>query len=131
MQPPGWLIHSGRVCVGTASLGTTIDSKFDTVLLLAGIGVSMILQHLAGVPLGSEEVDGLLSSMASDFLGIGTGVTPTMGTWGCATMIDDVEASVRDALEEMKVYACGEEVASESASNILAAGVPSSTTSNC
>ena len=69
--------------------------------------------------------------MASNFLGIGTGVTPTMGTWGSATMVDNVEASVRDALEEMEVHACREEVASESTSNILAAGVPSSTTSNC
>ena len=46
-------------------------------------------------------------------------------------MVDDVEASVRDALEEMEVHAWGEEVASEITSNILAAGVPSSTTSNC
>ena len=83
------------------------------------------------MPLGSEVVDGLLLSMASNFLGIGTGVTPAMGTWGGATMVDDVEASVRDALEETEVHACGEEVASESTSNILAAGVPSSATSNC
>ena len=69
--------------------------------------------------------------MAGDFSEIGTGVTPTMGTWGGATMVDDVEANVRDALEEMKVHTCGEEVASESTSNILAAGVLSSATSNC
>ena len=67
----------------------------------------------------------------SDFSEIGTGVTPTMGTWGGTTMVDDVEASVRDALEETEVQACREEVASESTSNILAAGVPSSATSNC
>ena len=46
-------------------------------------------------------------------------------------MVDDVEASVRDASEETEVHACGEEVASESTSNILTAGVPSSATSNC
>ena len=119
------------MCVRTASLGTTIDGKFETALLLTSIGVGMILRHLAGVPLGSEEVDGLLSSMASDFLGMGTGVTTTMGTWGGATMVDDVEASVRDALEETEVHTCGEEVASGSTSNILAAGVHSSATSKC
>ena len=119
------------MCVRTASLGTTIDGKFETVLLLANIGVGMILQYLAGVPLVSEEVDGLLSSMASNFSGIGIGLTLTMGTWGGATMVDDVEASVRDALEEMEVHPCREELASESTNNILAAGVPSSATSNC
>ena len=46
-------------------------------------------------------------------------------------MVDDVEAGVRDALEETEVHACEEEVASESTSNILAAGVPSSATSDC
>ena len=83
------------------------------------------------MPSGSEEVDGLPSSTAGDILGIGTGMTPTMGTWGGATMVDDVEAGVRDALEEMEVHAWREEVASESTSNILAAGVPCSTISNC
>ena len=125
------MIHSGRACVGIACLGTTIDGKFETALLLASIGVGRILRHLAGVPLGSEEAAGLLSSMASDFSGMGTGVTPTMDTGGGTPIADDVEASCRDALEEMEVHACREEVASESTSNILAAGVPSSTTSNC
>ena len=42
--------------------------------------------------------------MASDFLELELGVTPTMGIWGGATMVNDVEASVRDALEETEVH---------------------------
>ena len=53
-------------------------------LLLAGIGVGLILQHLEGVTSGPQEVDGLLSLMAisvdGNFLEAGTLVTPTMGT---------------------------------------------------
>ena len=55
-------------------------------LLLASIGMGMIFWHLEGVTSASEEVDGLLSLMAisvdGDFLGTGTWVNPTMGTWG-------------------------------------------------
>ena len=108
-----------------------MDGNFETALLLAGSGVGVILHHLAGVPLGSEEVDALPSSTAGDFSELQTGVTPAMGTWGGATVVDEVEAGVRDALEGLEVHACREEVACESTSNILAAGVPSSATSNC
>ena len=61
-----------------------IVGKFRMELLLAGIGVGMILQHLEGVTSGPDEVDGLLSLMAvsvdGNFLGTGTWVIPTMGT---------------------------------------------------
>ena len=93
--------------------------------------MGVILCHLAGVPLGSEEVEALTSSTSGDFLELEPRVTPAIGTWGGTTMVDDMEAGVRDALEELEVHAWGEEVASESTSNISAAGVPSSTTSNC
>ena len=94
-------------------------------------GMGVILHHLAGVPLGSEEVEALTSSMAGNFSELEPGVTPAIGTWGGTTMVNDVEASVRDVLVEMEVHTWGEEVVSESTSNILAAGVPSSATSNC
>ena len=58
--------------------------------------MGVILCHLAGVPSGSEEVEALTSSMASDFSELEPGVTPVMGNWGDATNADDVEASVRD-----------------------------------
>ena len=131
MQPHGWLIHSRRVCVGTASLGTMIDGNLETLLPLSSTGMGVILCHLVGMPLGSEEVEALNSSMTSNFLELEPRVTPVMGTWGGATIVDDVEASVRDVLEEMEVHTWGEEVAIESTSNNLAAGVPSNTTSNC
>ena len=64
----------------------TIDGKVGMELLVAGIGVGMILQHLEGVASGSEEVNGLLSltviSVDDNFLVTGTWVTPAMGTWG-------------------------------------------------
>ena len=131
MQPPGQLIHPGRVCVRTASLGTMIDGSLKTSLPLASSGMGVILHHLAGVPSGSEEVEALTSSMASKFSELEPGVTPAICTWGCATMVNNMEAGVRNALEETEVHTWGEEVASEITSNILAAGVPSSATFNC
>ena len=65
--------------------------------------MGVILCHLAGVPLGLEEVDALPSSMAGNSSELKLGVAPTMGTWGGTTMVDDVEVSVRDALE-MEVH---------------------------
>ena len=108
-----------------------IDGNLETLLPLASHGMGVIFHHLAGVPSGLEEVDTLNSSMASNILELEPGVTPAIGTWGGTTMVNDVEASVRDALEEKEVHAWGEEVTSESTSNILAAGVPSRATSNC
>ena len=75
-----------------------IYGQFGMELLLTGICVGMILQHLEGVTSGSEEVDGLLSLTAvavdGDFLGTGTWVTPTRGTWVATTIVDEVESGV-------------------------------------
>ena len=101
------------------------------MLPLASSGLGVILHHLAGVPSELEEVEALTSSMAGDFLELKPGVTPAIGTWGGATIVNDMEASVRDVLEEMEVHTWGEKVAIESTFNILAAGVPSNATSNC
>ena len=102
---PGQLIHSGRACVETASSGTMIDGSLETSLPLASSGVSVILCHLAGMPLGSEEVEALTSSMVGNCLELEPGVTPAISTWGGTTMVDDVEAGARDALEGMEVHA--------------------------
>ena len=80
----------------------------ETSLPLANSGMGVILCHLAGVPLGLEEVEALMSSMAGDFMELEPGVTPAIGTWGGTTMVNDVEASVRDVLEEMVVHVWGE-----------------------
>ena len=48
----------GRAYVGTASSGTTMEDKFRIELLVVGIGVGIIFQHLEGMTLGSDEVDG-------------------------------------------------------------------------
>ena len=54
-----------------------------------------------------------------------------MGTWGGASVVDDLTASVMDVMEGMEGHTWGEEVAIVIMSNILAAGGPSSATSNC
>ena len=57
-----------------------------------------------------------------------------MGTWGGATIINEVVASVVaewNGLEERAVHKGWDVVAMESMSNILAAGVPNKVTSNC
>ena len=105
-------------------MGTMIDGNLETLLPLAGSEMGVILCHLAGVPLGSEEAEAHTSSTASDFLELEPRVTPAIGTWGGATIVNDVDASVRVVLEETGVPALGEEVACESTSNILTAGVP-------
>ena len=69
--------------------------------------------------------------MADNFSELEPQVTPAMGTWGGVTIVNDAEAGVRDVLEETEVHTWGGEVTIEITSNILAAGVPSSTTSNC
>ena len=76
-----------------------IDGSLETLLPLAGSGMGVILCHLAGVPLGLEEVEALTSSMASDFLELEPRVIPAIGTWGGATIVNAVEAGVRDVLE--------------------------------
>ena len=60
-----------------------MDGKLGTELLVAGISVGMILQHLKGMALGSAEVEGdgiFLLVDASTKGGSSTLVTPTMGT---------------------------------------------------
>ena len=76
-----------------------IDGSLETSLHLGSSGMGVILHHLAGVPLGLEEVEALTSSMADNLLKLEPGITPGIDTWGGATMIDDWEAGVRDALE--------------------------------
>ena len=93
--------------------------------------MGVILHHLAGVPSELEEVEALTSAVASDFSELEPRVTPVTGTWGGATIVNEVEASIRDVLEETEVHTWGQEVAIEITSNILAAWVPSSATSNC
>ena len=112
-------------------INSKLETPLPTSLPLAGSGVGVILCHLAGVPLGSEEVEALTSSVAGNFSELEPRVTPAMGTWRGATIVNDMEASVRDVLEETEVHTWGEEVAIEITSNILPAGVPSSATSNC
>ena len=92
LWPPRQLICSGRVCVRITSPGTMIDGSLETLLPLASSGMGVIFCHLAGVLLQLEEVEVLTSSMGGDFLELEPGVTPAIGTWGGATMVDDVEA---------------------------------------
>ena len=97
MQPPGQLICSGRAYVGTASLGTMMEGKFGTELLVVGIGVGIILWHLEGMILGPDEVDGncmlLLAAISVDD-DSSTWVTLVIGTWGGAIIVDEVVARV-------------------------------------
>ena len=74
-----------------------VEGKFGMELLVVGISVGIILQHLEGMTLGSDEVDGngmLLLAATSVDGNSSTWVTPAMGTWGGATIIDEVVASV-------------------------------------
>ena len=73
-----------------------MDGNFGTELLVAGIGVGMILWHLEGMTLGSDKVEGdgiillVVTSVDGDS---STWVTPAMGTWGGATIVDGVVAN--------------------------------------
>ena len=73
-----------------------MDDKFGTELLVVGIDDGMILWHLEGMTLGSEEVEGngviLLVAILVDEEP-STWVTPTMGTWRGTTIVDDVVAN--------------------------------------
>ena len=65
-----------------------MEGKFRMKLPVVGMGVGIILLHLDGMTLGSDEVDsnGPLSLMATSVDGgssrTGTWVTPVIGTWG-------------------------------------------------
>ena len=83
-------------------LGTMIDGNLElslpASLPLADSGIGVILYDLAGVISRSVvEVEALTSSAASDFSG--EGVTPAMGTWGGASVVDALTASIMDGLE--------------------------------
>ena len=105
---------------------------------MAGIGVGMILWHLEGMTLGSDEVDGdgiLLLEAASVDGDSSTWGTPIMGTWGGTTIIDGVVANgvvaEQSDLEDRGVYDSWDLVAIISTFKTLAAGVPNNATSNC
>ena len=115
-----------------------IDGKFVTELLVLGIGVGMILWHLEGMTLGSDEVEGngmILLVVISVDGDSSPWVTPAMGTWGGVTIIDEVVANGVVAewndLEDRGVHKGWDVVAIISTSKILAAGVPNKATSNC
>ena len=64
---------------------------------MVGISVGIILWHLDGMTLGSDEVDSdcmlLLVAISVDG-NSSTWVTPAIGTWGGAIIVDEVVASV-------------------------------------
>ena len=104
-----------------------------------GKGVGMIFLHFDGMTWESAEVegDGLSSltaiSVDGNVSGPGNWVTPTMGTWGGAIIVEEVNAGVvtgQGGLEWGGVQGC-KVVAIESISGILAARVPNKATSNC
>ena len=73
-----------------------MEGKFGTELLVVEIGVGLILWHLEGMTLGSDEVEGncmLLLAAASVDGNSSTWVTPNIGTWGGATIINEVVAN--------------------------------------
>ena len=79
-------------------IDSNLETPLSTLLPLAGSAMGIILHHLAGVPLGSVvEVETLASAAAGDFSE--EGVTPAMGTWGGASVVDDLTATVMDVLE--------------------------------
>ena len=78
-----------------------LEISLPTSLSLAGSGVGVILCHLAGVLSRSViKVEALTSSAASNFSE--EGVTPDVGTWGGASVVDDLTASVMNVLEGME-----------------------------
>ena len=115
-----------------------MDGKFGTELLVAGISIGMILQHLEGMTLGSDEVkgDGIFLLVATSINGdSSTWVPPMMGTWGGKTIIDGVVANgivaEQSDFEDRGVNDVWDLVAIISTFKILAAGVPNNGTSNC
>ena len=69
-----------------------MEGKFGTELLVVGISVGIILQHLEGMTLGSDEVegDGMILVVAISVDGdSSTWVTSAMGTWRGATIINE------------------------------------------
>ena len=78
-----------------------IDGNLELSLLvslhLTGSGVGIILCHLAGeLSRSVVDAEALASSATSNFSE--EGVTPVMGTWGDASVADDLKASVIDVV---------------------------------
>ena len=92
-----------------------------------------------GMTLGSDKVKGngiiLLAAILVGGDSSTWGVTPALGTWGGATIIDEVVANgvvaERNDLEDRGVHKGWDVVAIVSTSKILAASVPNKATSNC
>ena len=74
-----------------------MEGKFRMELLVVGISVGIILWHLEGMTLGSDEVDGncmlLLVAVSVDD-NSSTWMTPNIDTRGGAIIVDEVVASV-------------------------------------
>ena len=96
-----------------ASLGTMIEGKFGMELLVVVIGVGIILLHLDGITLGSDEVDEQWSTLTEGhFSGWQLLRNRNLGDshyghLGGATIIDEVEASAvagQNCLEERGVH---------------------------
>ena len=119
-----------------------MDGKLEAELLgleeAIGMGIGIILLSLEEPPSWSAEVEGEGISLFVGALAKGgsfTSVTPTMGTWGGATIVDGVVANGVVAEwsnhEERGVNDGWDLVAIVSTFKILAAGVPNKATSNC
>ena len=88
MQPPVWLICSGRACARTTSSGTTTPGSLEGKLLdldaVVGIGTGIIQQCLGETPSTSVDVVGgetlLVEALAS--VGLSVSVIPVIGTEG-------------------------------------------------
>ena len=78
-----------------------LELSLPASLPLTGSGIGVILHHLARVLSRlADDVEALTSSAADNFLD--EGVTPAMGTWGGASVMDDLEAGGINALAGME-----------------------------
>ena len=107
-----------------------MEDKFSTELLVVDISVGMIFQHLEGMTLESDEVHSngmpLLTGTSVDG-NSSPWVTPAIGTWGGATIIEEVVAGVVaewNGLEERGVPKGWEVVAIKNMSNIFSCWCP-------
>ena len=131
-------LHSGRAYARTACLGTMIEGKFGTELLVVGIGVRHNPLAFGGDDFGFWWGWRQWYDLAGSHFGwwwfLYLGDSCTIGTWGGATIIDEVVAdgvvAERNNLEDRGVHKGWDVVAIISTSKILAAGVPNKATSN-
>ena len=119
-----------------------MDGNLEAELLgleeVIGMGVGTILLCLEEPTLRSAEAEGegiFLLVDASAKGGSSTLVTPSMGTWGGKTIINGVAANgvvaEQSDFEDRGVDDLWDLMAIISMFEILAAGVPNNTTSNC